>query len=205
MCATSENYVKALHGSFKEAENRMLRLPGCNQETFEHFLYWACNNNLPNFEAEVDAEIDAATNDEEKVTAAVTARGYQLRLAKLWTFGNAYVLPKLQNVATRALGSIFPFSKTAPEAIRHAFAKSAEDSVLRKAFARETASDCLCKRFLAEEMEIIGAIPGVFAAIMDVVVKCQRVHPAKYAHTPECSRSGRGDCGGFLVPEEGDE
>jgi len=196
LCATSENYVKALHGSFKEAENRMLRLPGCNQETFEHFLYWACNNNLPNFEAEVDAEIDAATNDEEEVTAAVTARRYQLRLAKLWTFGDAYVLPKLQNVAMRALGSIFPFSKTAPEAIRHAFAESAEGSVLREALARETASDYLCKRFLAEEVEMIGAVPSVFAAIMDVIVKCQGVHPAKCAHTPEFSRGGRSDCGG---------
>ena len=191
LCTTLEYFVKALKGNFKEAEDRTLRLPGCDKETLELFLYWACNKALPDFQADIGHEPGNTRKD--------LVHANQLRLAKLWILGDACLLSRLQNDAMRSLGSMLGSANVSVEAIRYAFAESAEGSMLRKALAHELALDYINDRYLAGEAENIGAIPGVFAATTNVVFTC---YNNKCAHEPEGFTGARGDCWGFLVPEE---
>jgi hypothetical protein len=69
-------------------DSSTLKLPGCDTDTFELFLYWLHNKGLP-------SEFD-------KVPPGLRSTELLERrklMVQLWGFGNAYLMPKIQNVA----------------------------------------------------------------------------------------------------------
>ncbi|KAK4539369.1 hypothetical protein LTR36_010999 [Oleoguttula mirabilis] len=181
LCNTSDYFKRALDGGFKEGSDRTLRLPGCDQETFEVVLYWITSKTLPDFAAELDNE--DTTFDARHEMSSVR----QTLLVRTWAFGDAYLMPKLQNMAMRSLLAVFKHNRAHPEALREAFATTGAESTIRKACIMEAASDIYEEAYTNEEKDRLGATPGFLSALLDVTGNCfdedKVVKMQKYADT----------------------
>lgn len=58
LCCASDYFITALEGRFKEGIENVVRLPGCDTETFKLFLYWIGYHQLPGIQR-VQARIHA--------------------------------------------------------------------------------------------------------------------------------------------------
>lgn len=89
LCSSSDYVVKALkQDAFSERSTRTLRPPGCDEETFACSLHWLTFRRLPSNRSH-GGEHGIPRNCEHCHSAMI----------KLWTFGDAYLLPKMQNLA----------------------------------------------------------------------------------------------------------
>ncbi|KAK5166591.1 uncharacterized protein LTR77_008134 [Saxophila tyrrhenica] len=86
LCAASPYFLKALDGGFSESSKLSLTLPGCDTGTFEVFLYWLCHRKVPE-------EVSNPPAEDVIPDAKVS------QLFRLWTFDDAYLMPRLQNEA----------------------------------------------------------------------------------------------------------
>lgn len=86
LCHASDYFVKACQGPFKEAEERTLRIPGCDADVFKFFLYWLCERELPSFWAEHDISEEPACR-------------WAKLLMRLCVFADACLVTTLENDA----------------------------------------------------------------------------------------------------------
>jgi hypothetical protein len=121
-------------------------------------MYWLCQGSIVSFD-ELD---DSAENEAIHKASA----DYQQFLAGLWLFGDAYMLPKLQNDAMKMFLEHTQGRMVGPAAVKYVFANTAPDCVLRVAFLEEAIYDSLVLRnYKEEEKNEVGAIPGFLFAV----------------------------------------
>jgi hypothetical protein len=109
-----------LNGSFSESVEGVLKLPGCDVNTFESFIYWLFHKDLSHL----------LESDHPHVC-----------LAKLWCFGEACLLPKLQNCAMRTLITSFKDFYVNFDAMEIAGSETQVDSPLWQVLVKHAASD----------------------------------------------------------------
>lgn len=84
LCATSRLFVKSFDGAFLENKTRLLRISDTDEDTFNLFLIWLNTKRFP-------------------LLNSINYLQQQLLFARLWTFGDTYMIPSLQNTAMREL------------------------------------------------------------------------------------------------------
>jgi hypothetical protein len=88
LCASSPYFEIALNGAFSESFTKSLRLPGCDNDTFTHFLYWLFHRHLSHaLECEMDNRFPFPLRGDH---GAGDSTWNQCRLVRLWCFGDAY-------------------------------------------------------------------------------------------------------------------
>lgn len=149
-----------------EASNRTLRLPGCDEQTFRLFLYHLAKNKLPDYIYD--------TKEEPSKEQIVASRAeFQTGLVKLWTFGDAYLMPELQIAAMKHLIDHVRYEYFTVEAVETAFA-AAKDGVLRDLFIRQMIQDIEgLEGNYDGDMTRFGAVPGFFQAFMEQSCRCR--------------------------------
>ena len=177
LCSASDYFVKALSNS-KESDERLLRLPGCGPDTLELFLYWLYHKQLPD-----------SMGTGESTTTVNAIHELQLQLARAWCFGNAYLLPKLQNQAMLRLIEIMHRYRLSLGTIRYVFVNSPDEGHLRTVAAREAVVRHDCGGYTSDELDELGRIAGFFERFL------QEQRDWRIG-TWECSPScrARGDC-----------
>lgn len=195
LCNASEYFTKALSNGFKETKSCTLKLPDCHVDTFQLFLYWLCNYQLPDVR-EFSESLPAGS--EEKNSYITTQ---QLQLVRLWSFAERFLLPKLQNETMRTL--LIWTAKTTyirAEAIALACKITSSDSFLTalavKDFLRHYGYESDYGRQTYNEADInsLGATSGVMAKCLSMVSSskcgmlkcscspsCYRIKPASFA------------------------
>lgn len=193
LCSVSPYFTSALQGSFREAGDRTLRLPGCEEETFQLVLYWISHRRFPNFVLPVARLGRTSETDDTFV------RNLQVLCVKTWLFGDAYLMPKLQNEAMRGLTQIFTRHYYVQiEAIRLAFEGTASGTVLRAAILRNLNSDC---KKISENKEVLGGIPGLFADFIELQHACEN-HEGQRCTQSNCLLARVIKEGSLIVPED---
>lgn len=122
LCDTSEFFVKALNGDFKEAHKSTLRFPGFGVETVEWFLFWAHKRHLPDFETQI---LGSDKGDENSARDAA-----QTTLISIWVFADAHLVPKLQNEAMSQLVYLTADWHTPALVVRHGYNIAPKGSAL---------------------------------------------------------------------------
>lgn len=154
LCGASEYFSKALQPSFREGQENVLHLPGCNKDVFELFLYWLCHRTLPNL-YEIVEEVDLCSSEQKQFYNKQTER-----LIVLWAFSDASLMPKLQNETMRRLQKLLSHNTVGVEAVWLAFELTATGSVLRDVVVKETSLDIADNAYNKEELSMLGAIQG---------------------------------------------
>lgn len=142
-----------------EAETRTLKLPGCNKDTLELFLYYATNKTLPDFVMPINAQAEM----EEGLAISL---GFELRLIRLWSFGDAFLVPKVQNEAMlRFLRIRMSCGGVHSSVVALAFEVAAPDSQLCQAMVAMTVHGWIWgsrSPKTPERMQRLSEIPGFF-------------------------------------------
>jgi len=153
LCAASDYFVTALkQETFSEGNTRDLCLPGCDDETLAYFLHWLTYRTLPSQRSHVNEH--KSSQDCQHCHSA---------MIKLWAFGDAYFLPKVQSLAMSWLTRLCTEIPMPATDAKMAFELTAVDSKLRT----------LVTRFMAyyvatgdwedsETLNIAGSVPGFF-------------------------------------------
>jgi hypothetical protein len=103
----------------------------------------------------------------------------QAHFVRLWCFGDAFLMPKLQNEAMKALLSCLNHSRVSVEALRLTFANTAADSTLRKAINDEFLYDYVasvegsgCRGMYTEDMiSEMASIPGLMSNLTKKLIQ----------------------------------
>ena len=192
-----------MNGSFQESKSRTLRLPECDADTLETFIFWLYKRELPDFATEVDALPYATQERKDAMTNA------QLQLVRLWSFADEYLMPKLQNAAMARLLDLLPDAYARTETITLAFNSTTETSPLRQAlvlsFLRsQHPSNHLNaygeKRHDADAMNVLGATPGFLSACLAAIhgSKCGKL---ECSCPKSCYWTRKSAYRDFMVPE----
>jgi hypothetical protein len=175
----SDYFARALNGRFRESRDQALTLPGCSVETCQLFLYWLAKSALPDFKVAC-----VAAREEDEQSAQQASNEAQLGLVRLWYFGEAYLMPALQNAAMRALLKILEISWPYACAVREVFLTSVKGSHLRWVFAGEITRRLNEKNTYEEsDLDEFASIPG-FLTVFDGV---RRICHASHDWTLNCA------------------
>ena len=159
----SPYFEKAVTNGFKESEDKTLRLPGCDVDTFEGFLYWLCHKDIPDDTGENVKDSDS----------------YHQFLIRVWAFGDVYLMPLLQNEAMNHLLGAFDSNWPSPRAVKLAFELSSPGSIVREVLVEELAD--MYKRSgndpdeeVEPEMNKLGATAGFTLAFTNALMNALR-------------------------------
>ena len=177
LCNASRYFTTALSGAFKESDAQTLKLPGCDEHTFRLFLYWLCNHKFP------DPYKDAVTltHGSEEKKAYITTQ--QLLLVKLWVFGDAYLLPRLQNDTMRRLLQLLQDTYIRAEAVQLAFTAAPFASKIREVAIAELVHSYGKHdqygglRYDDDDISLLAATPGLMQSMLQTLttLDCCRV------------------------------
>lgn len=154
LCQTSTYFVKALAGEFGEAYTGTLRFPGWKVDVIKIFLFGAYKQVLPDF-------TDGLEQDEYETKKT---------LIRLWLFGDAHLIPRLQNAAMTTLVNDTDANYTHFEVIRFGFEEAPPNSALRRFVVDEAtygyfgtnSNSCLSER----EVTLLLNIPSFQAEFL---------------------------------------
>jgi hypothetical protein len=162
--SSSPWFTEALEGRFYESDSRVLHLPGCNEETFQLFLYRLVRGQLPIYDR---CDIPEGCGNCPGVP-------FDDRLIRLWAFGAAIKLMHLQNAVMMALVKHWKHHALQVSFIRLAFTLTSQISILRVAVIHEklgisadSSSD--------EEFEEMETIPGYFNEFATEVIRADKL------------------------------
>lgn len=169
LCDASDYFKKALDGGFREASDKVLRLPDCDADTLRLFTGYLTRRTLPSFN-----EIYAGKGSHEEKTEEVVAR--QCMLVRLWAFGGKYFLPRMQNAAMVSLAnslceSYNVMKAIALEPVQLAFEITGRDSALCKMLAMEFLEDWECGSLEPDTIDHFEVISGFFAVFLSAMAK----------------------------------
>lgn len=149
LCQSSEYFVRALDGGFKESTEHRLTLPGCDYQTAKIFAYWIHQKELPNF-----CKGCGDRKNEE------WDHGQMMSLARLWMLGDQVLTPKLQNAAAKQLLEVFNIAHITPEILRDVCSIAPKGSKLRLLFLTEAHFDHFQdKRISREALDGLTDVP----------------------------------------------
>ncbi|KAF7187084.1 hypothetical protein HII31_11693 [Pseudocercospora fuligena] len=156
----SAYFEKALESHFKEGKDKRLRLPGCTTATFQIFLYWLCKAKLPDFDSYFRSVLASTKSNEAECDDV------QVQLVRLWAMADLWILPELQNAATRALNIVLEVRCIAPAALKTALELLPSDALICKALLRDFAYswDPDMNTLGMKGIEELGQTPGFFTA-----------------------------------------
>ncbi|TIA16451.1 hypothetical protein D6C81_05943 [Aureobasidium pullulans] len=121
LCFYSDFFRAAFNGSFEEATERKIKLPDVDIDTFENFQLWLYSRTL------LDTE-DSANESGHATYLTFTA------LAKLWIFGDKYLIPLLQNNVIGAMHDKNEKETRSPVlVVKMAYTETLPGSCLRRA------------------------------------------------------------------------
>lgn len=165
LCQTSDYFVKALDGNFKEANEKVLRLPGWNSDVVELFISWAYKPFLPDYRYLCEPTLENRTTLETSDT--------QKLLMRLWTFADAHLIPKLQDAAITKLVDVAAANAVDSEVVRFGYSTSAKGSKLRKFIIDQARYDYFVAEppalLTAEKLASLAAIPGFLPEFLEPV------------------------------------
>ena len=148
----SKYFKAAVAGSFKEAEERTLRLQSCDKNTLESFLYWLHRDHLPDKADDVSFET------------------YEATLIRLWAFADHHLLPRLQNEVMNQIFEIMSGSIMQEETARVVFEATAAGSLLRQLVVREVMRDHYGE---PSRMDVFAVIPGFMSAVIEELIEAK--------------------------------
>lgn len=151
-----------------ESTSRILKLPGCDLETLKLFLYYIANaHTLP--------DLDNMTR------RCIMVEKWQQRFARLWLFGEYFLIPDLQGKALESLEAIFfeDFGVSLePETVKITFQDTPQRNALHSLIVRKAVQECKDTGQIGvgradHVMNELAAIPGFFLAFAtEVAVTC---------------------------------
>lgn len=189
LCDASKYFRAALDGGFKEASKNVLKLPGCDQKTFQLFLYWIFHDNIP-----VDLGYFQSADVEE---GEVYSAELQVSLVRLWCFADLVLMPDLQNATMRYLMDHMSTTCVKVEAVKAVTLIASPDSQLYKMIMDDLTSDIAKFHVIAhkpERRDQLGAIPGVMSAVLD------RILAQRFGHINSAKEKGYNQ---YMVREHG--
>ena len=119
-------------------------------------------------------------------------------LVKVWAFGNAYPIPRLQNAAMRRMLELFKTTYLRAETVQLAFKLTSPDSVLSEMMVRQAAHSWGQKIphrdvvFTDKELDTLRGSTGIMREFLEIFAK--KIH-CDYVFGP-------GQVGPFPRPEE---
>lgn len=188
----------ALQGGFREASTATLTLPGCDIDTFELFLHYLVNRDLPDSELVVGH----AVAESDGQLAAIVA--YQAKLVRLWIFADAIMMPRLQNCAAHDIVRMCRFIH--PDSIETIFTATREGSRLRLLAVRSflyirEANTCFGTRYFSkQDSNRLMGVPGFMGECFEEVGRsvCRSFFCSCATHCSLIDPAQRGD---YLVNE----
>jgi hypothetical protein len=201
LCHTTSYFTKALSNGFAETESRRLRVPGCDAQTFELFMHYVADRELP-----PDMDCQNLEEDLDDADYVRCVRDVRAQLIKLWVFGDYCGVPSMQNAAMFALIEGMKVALFESRTIKLAFDSSAEDSVLRRVFVDEFARDTeyTCEhaklKYTKDFFDEVGEIKGFLYAVERQRLRCGRSH-GEWPHLEECFPSTACSLERYMVPE----
>ena len=127
LCHVSDYFVKALNSGFKESTTQTLKLPGCDVETFRHFLYWLSTRELYRLDY---SKLDRYGRFDD-------INHLQLTLVHLWVFADRFAILQLQDAVMRGLfEAVCDQTIALPSAIQEAYNTTSSGSPLRRLFLK---------------------------------------------------------------------
>ena len=192
LSTASDCFIKALQLSFREGQEGVLHLPGCKQDTFELFLYWICHHKLPDLVAARGAISEG--RESRKLNYK-----QQERMVLLWVFGDACIIPRLQNAAMQSLLKLLHGAAVSVQAVCLAWEFAPADSILKEVMTKDISVDIFYNRRTEEEMISLGSLPGFLQRLTDDYVMLaidDEDQPIKTSGNQE-------DYSEYMVPESG--
>ena len=149
LCAASKYFIGALDGSFSEAIERRITLPGCDLDTARVFIYWLKEHKLPDFAQVVHDQLtwdfggegQGVKSEYESGTDAVEQTCIQL--VHVWMLGDQLLMPVLQNAAMEEILDVLRIHNDVG-------AVGMELESLKQAYCSAPAHSCLSKLFVAQ-------------------------------------------------------
>lgn len=169
---SSEYFEGALQGQFIETKQQKLRLPGCDTTTLHLFLNWLCNRTLSTLCDELYELTDGDVEDDSQEVRQAASK-LQVILVKLWVFGEAYLMPKLQNETMECFLDLLQNGFISTDAVHVAFELTASD-MFRRMIAKEVAQWQRRGCYSDEEIDGLGTIDGFFKITIKVLEECHR-------------------------------
>ncbi|SMY26662.1 unnamed protein product [Zymoseptoria tritici ST99CH_1A5] len=198
LCHASPYFVKALSGSFKQARERTLRLPGCDEDTFKLFIGYLANNRLPDYTAAYEASM--SPGDETATDKLHTS--FQDQLINLWSLADAYLMPSLQNKAMRQFLQLTAGGTILAGTASLAYEKTADGSVMRQAVVGECVNDYATKTLAHCFNEVwfkrMGTVQSFFYDFSKTLAACSTNN---CDHDDSHSPSLMVDQSRYMVPE----
>ncbi|KAK5166590.1 uncharacterized protein LTR77_008133 [Saxophila tyrrhenica] len=168
----SQYFVKALEGSFIESTEQVLKLPGCDSATFDVFFFWLCKGNLP-----TTLQVIGGLGYQDRDVSTMRARRSedcekQKLIVRTWCFGDACLLPVLQDVAMRALCASSKACPITDEVLCLAVQTMPRDSALwRLCFDKFAVFFYHARDLMSEEWkDEIGQIPGALKELTERLI-----------------------------------
>jgi hypothetical protein len=179
LCAASEYFRSALLGSFAEAEDKTLRLPGCDTTVFELMLYWLCMRGLPDIS---DQLLLLSDEDKDRDNTEETIGKAQASLVRLWHIAGMYLMPALQNFVMVCFLDMLGSHQIELLAMETAFEMGSAECILRKMLLGEFVDEHVRSAPIGrrsrglhgrarERLTAFGTIPDFLASFADEVTK----------------------------------
>ncbi|KAK4501712.1 hypothetical protein PRZ48_007521 [Zasmidium cellare] len=191
----SDYFQKALDGHISEDGRRILRLPGCDTPTLQLFLLWLYKRALPDF-GEYQATLLERLGVESEIVMK-SSIDLQTKLVKLWSFGEMFLIPALQNDTTDALLDVVEADKLQPAAVALVYQTISSDMIKRMC-AKEALNGWRERFYSEHELSLLGGIPGFMGEILDSREECRWSNCLCDRGTP-CCPSGKLDRGRYML------
>lgn len=167
LCHASDYFTKALDGKFREASDRTLCLPGCDEPTLRLFIGFMACNALPDFVKKAVDDKTLPTNQR-----VGKSRKVQTLLINLWSFADRHLIPRLQNLAMKALLKVLlrcprvSGTSIGPEIMQLAFEITGKGSIMCQMLVMEFLHDYKEGTVHVSVHDQFGDIPGFFASFV---------------------------------------
>ena len=180
LCNASAYFTKALEAGFKETDERILTLPGCDLQSVQLFIYWLCKHDIPDLIAEANTTIPKSPERRDFITSCQEA------LVRLWCFADCFLIPRLQNVAMKQVLYLLRTYYIRAEVLDLAFRLTSENAPLRTVVTRNflynkpsSSQTNAYGGLLYEKADIrhLGSTPGLLPEIITLISKsvCQKL------------------------------
>lgn len=182
----SDYFKTALEGHFSESNTRVLKLPDCTSNTLQLFLYY----------------LGSSKRSTDPMFLQLEHIIEQPELARLWVFGQQYLIPNLQNEAIKALDELLQEQKVELEALRVAFTQTSERSKLRDRMIEEMYRENgqLWEEAGTSKEQLMGELAVMPGYLMALSEEMLRVHGERI-NGDIGIQIDRRDLQLFLVPE----
>lgn len=159
LCQTSDYFVSVLNGQFKESNEQTLRFPGWSADVIELFVYWAYKWVLPQFQEKTEDGYREREATSDQMTI----------LVRLWMFGDAHLIPRLQNCVMFKLLDLCKDVHTTAKILKLAYENAPRGSALSRFAIDEARFEYFSndeEHLTEEDFECLAQVPGFLSDFM---------------------------------------